>query len=66
MNGLRKIIPEALGSVSLATINRCYHHGMRIIDAYRGGFAYGTKSFRETVYKGHRHVDKSKWLFLIS
>ena len=43
LDGLRKTIPETLDSVSAASNNQ-YYHCMRIIDAYRGGFTYGTKS----------------------
>ena len=45
LNGLRKILPEALNSVSSATINRYYNHCLRIMEAYAEGFKYGTKTF---------------------
>jgi hypothetical protein len=61
-DGLRRVLPEALDSVSSASINRYFHHCKRVIEAYGAGEAYGTKEFTERVYKGHRQVvDKSKW-----
>ena len=62
LSGLRKTVPEALHSVSRATIHRHYLHCMRTIDAYAAGVMYGTAEFKERVYQGHRQVvDKSKW-----
>jgi len=61
-NKLRETVPAALDSVSSASINRYYHHCMRIMAAYRDRFSYGTKEFTERIYKGHRQiVDRSKW-----
>lgn len=60
--GLRRILPQALDSVSSTSINRYYRHCQRVIEAYADGLGYGTKGFTERVYKGHRQVvDKSKW-----
>ena len=56
LEGLRKIITAALDSVSAVSINRYYNHYARVIDAYTGGFKYGTKDFTAHVYKGHRQV----------
>jgi hypothetical protein len=62
IGGLRKNLPKALASVSSVSINRFYEHCMRIISAYSSGAQYGTKEFRERMYRGHRQVvDKSKW-----
>ena len=63
LNGLRETVPAALNSVSSATIHRYYLHCMRIIDAaYASEATYGTKEFKEQVYKAHRQIaDKSKW-----
>ena len=61
-DGLRQLVPAALESVSIASVNRYYGHCARAIDAYSEGFKYGTKSFTARVYKGHRQVvDKTKW-----
>ena len=44
------------------SINRYYHHSMRILEAYEAGETYGTQAFKERVYKHHRQVaDKTKW-----
>ncbi|RPA99707.1 hypothetical protein L873DRAFT_1767021 [Choiromyces venosus 120613-1] len=62
LEGLRETIPQALDSVSSATIHRYFLACMRILDAYRSGLHYGTAEFRERVYKSHRRVeDKTKW-----
>jgi hypothetical protein len=60
LESLRRIQPEALKSVSSVTINRYYRRCMRILNAYDSGFHYGTKTFKDHVYKSHRIV-KSKW-----
>lgn len=55
------VVPQALNSVSTATIVRYFNHCQGIIDTYEAGVKYGTKEFGERVYKGHRQVqDKSK------
>ena len=55
-------MPAALNSVSSATIHRHYLHCLRTIDAYASGETYGTKEFKERVYKARRQVsDMSKW-----
>jgi hypothetical protein len=62
LEGLRETIPEALNSVSFATIHRHYLHCLRIINAYASGAEYGSQEFKERVYKAHRQVvDQSKW-----
>jgi hypothetical protein len=62
LTGLRETVPTALNSVTSSTIHRHYLHCVRILKAYESGAVYGTKEFKETVYKGHRQVaDKSKW-----
>ena len=62
LGGLRETLPAALDSVSSATIHRQYLYCMRIIDAHGSGATYGTKEFKERVYKSHRQIsDKSKW-----
>lgn len=61
-DGLRRIVPLALASVSIASINRHYNHCIRALDAYSDGFTYGTSEFKERIYKTHRQVeDKTKW-----
>ena len=58
---LRETVLKDLNSVSLAKIHRYYLRGMRTIDTYAAGVAYGTEELKERVYKGHRQVvDKSK------
>lgn len=62
LEGLRETVPEALNSVPSATIHRHYLHCVRIINAYASGAEYGSREFKERVYKAHRQVvDKSKW-----
>ena len=62
LDGLREVLPAALQSVSSASINRYYDHCAQTIDVYASGLDYGTKAFKEQIYKGHRQVsDKSKW-----
>ena len=45
---LREAVPEALKSVSRATIHR---HCMHTIDAYAAGVKYGTEEFKKRVIK---------------
>ena len=55
-------VPEALASVTSASIRGFYRLALRAIDAYSAGVQYGTAEFKQTVYKSHRQVeDKSKW-----
>ena len=62
LDGLRKVVPAALDSVSATSINRYYNHCAWAIDAYADEFKYGTEDFTARVYKGHRQVvDKTKW-----
>ena len=59
MEGLRRIVPAALDSVSAVSINRYYNHYTPVIDAYADGFK-GTRGFTARVYKGHwQVVDKT-------
>ena len=62
LDGLRGAVRAALCSVSSATINQHYLHCMRITNAYGSGAIYGTKEFKERVYKARQNiVDKPKW-----
>ena len=62
LEGLRKIVPAALDSVTAVSINRYYDHCARVIDAYTDGFKYSTMDFKAHVYKGHWQIaDKTKW-----
>jgi hypothetical protein len=59
---LKKTVPEALASVTNASIRGFHRLALRDIDAYSAGVQYGTEEFKRTVYKSHRQVeDKSKW-----
>ena len=59
---LKSTVPEALASVTDASIRGFYKLALRAIDAYAAGVQYGTEEFRSNVYKSHRQVeDKSKW-----
>jgi hypothetical protein len=54
LNDLRKTLPAAFKSISIATINHYYHLCCSITDAYIDGHKYGTKAFAER--KSHRQV----------
>ena len=54
LEGLRKVVPAALHSVSAASINRYYNHCAQAIAAYADGPEHGTEDFAARVYKGHR------------
>jgi hypothetical protein len=59
---LKSTVPEALASVTNASIRGFYRLAVRTIDAYSAGLRYGTEEFKHTVYKSHRQVeDKTKW-----
>ena len=59
---LKATVPEALASVSNASIRGFYRLALRAIDTYSAGMQYGAEEFKQTVYKSHRKVeDKSKW-----
>ena len=45
LEGLRKIVPAVLDSVSAVSINRYYIHCAWVIDAYADWFKYGTRDF---------------------
>lgn len=64
LDGLRETIPEALASVSTASILRYFERCMGTIQAYMGGLRYGTPEFGEHMrtHKVHRQVsDPSKY-----
>ena len=46
----RQVLPDALDSVSSASINRYFHHCKRVIEAYEAGEVYGTKEFSDRVF----------------
>ena len=55
-------MPEALASVTNASIRGFYRLAVHIIDAYSAGLCYGTEEFKHNVYRSHRQVEgKSKW-----
>ena len=55
-------MPEALASVTNASIHGLCRLAVRTIDAYSSGLCYGTEEFKHNVYILHRQVeDKSKW-----
>ena len=59
---LKATVPEALASVTNASIRGFYRLAVRTIDFYSAGLRYGTEEFKQNVYKSHRQVeDKSKW-----
>ena len=62
LEALKATVPEALASVTSASIRGFYRLALRAIDVYSAGVQYGTAEFKQTVYKSHRQVeDKSKW-----
>ena len=61
--GLRKVIPQALNSVSKRTIWRFYKKCQRTMDLYRDGITYGTSEFKDRiakVRKSHRRIDTER------
>ena len=50
-------VPEALASVSNASIRGFYRLALRTIDAYSAGVRHGTEEFKQNVYKSHRQVE---------
>ena len=59
---LKTTVPEALASVSNASIRGFYRLALRTIHVYSAGMQYGAEEFKQTVYKSHHKVeDKSKW-----
>jgi len=48
---LKATVPEALASVTEASIRGFYKLALRTIDAYSAGIQYGTAEFKNTVYK---------------
>ena len=43
-------MPEALASVTNASIRGFYRLAVRTIDAYSAGLSYGTEEFKHNVY----------------
>ena len=59
---LKATVPEALASVSDASIRGFYRLALHAIDAYSAGVRYRTEEFKQNVYKSHQQVeDRSKW-----
>lgn len=56
LNGLRRVVPEALQTVDAETIFRYYQRCERIIQAYADGLKYETEEFTQRVYASHRQV----------
>ena len=46
---LKAIVPEALASVSNASIRGFYRLAIRTIDAYSAGMQYGAEEFKQSV-----------------
>ena len=62
LEALKTTVPEALASVTNASIRGFNRLAVRTIDAYSAGLCYGTEEFKHNVYRSHRQVeDKSKW-----
>jgi len=59
LEGLRKIIPEALMFINREKIWKYHQKTLRIMDAYREGLNYGEKAFQKKVYKSHRRVPEA-------
>ena len=56
--GLRQTVPNVLAAVPMdTTIRKFYEKSVRIADAYRDGYHYGTKEFTDRVYKSHRRTE---------
>ena len=51
---LKAMVPEALASVSSASIRDFYRLALRAIDAYSTGLQFGAEEFKQKVYKSHR------------
>ena len=55
-------MPEALASISNASIRGFYRLALRAINAYSADVQYGIEELKQNVYKPHRQVeDSSKW-----
>ena len=55
-------MPEALASVTNASIRGFYRLAVRTTDTYSAGLCHGTEEFKHNVYRSHRQVeDESKW-----
>ena len=53
---LKATVPEALASVSNASICGFYRLALRAIDTYSAGVQYVAEEFKQNVYKSHRQV----------
>ena len=59
---LKATMPEALASVTNASIRGFYRLAVCAIDAYFAGLFHGTEEFKHNVCRLHRQVEaKSKW-----
>ena len=57
---LKAMVPEALASVSNASIRGFCRLALRAIDAYSAGVQYGMEEFKQNAYKSHRQVE-DRW-----
>ena len=59
---LKATVPEALASVTNASIRGFCRLAVRTINTYSTGLCFGMEEFKHNVYKSHRQVeDKPKW-----
>jgi hypothetical protein len=49
---LRKLVPEALDSISSGMIHKWYLRCMRVLEAHKSGEKYGAKEFKDKYTKG--------------
>ena len=54
--GLKKVVPEAIASVSTDTIYRYFERCDRTIQAYAAGATYETKAYTDRSYTSHRQI----------
>lgn len=54
--GLRKIVPEALESVSSSLVHKYWARSKRILNSYCAGVVYGDEQFKEHVYRSRRGI----------
>ena len=57
--GLRKTVPEALGSVDIITIRKFARKAWRYMDAYRKGLTPSAAEFAVKKYKSHRRIPEN-------
>ena len=50
-------MPEALASVTNASIRSFYRLAVRTIDVYSADMCYGAEEFKHNVYRSHRQVE---------